>query len=159
MTSAKFKVQSSKIENFVSTSPEETFEIGEKVGESLSGGEVILLYGNLGAGKTLFTKGVLYALEYDIDEVTSPSFTLVNLYKTERFNVYHIDFWRLKENSDVAFAVGLREILEEENAVVIIEWSERLQNFTFPSRVFSVKIEGDGDEPRKIEILNQYSER
>ncbi len=159
MTSSKFKVQSSKIENFVSTSPEETFEIGEKVGESLSGGEVILLYGNLGAGKTLFTKGVLYALEYDIDEVTSPSFTLVNLYKTERFNVYHIDFWRLKENSDVAFAVGLREILEEENAVVIIEWSERLQNFTFPSRVFSVKIEGDGDEPRKIEILNQYSER
>ncbi len=152
MTSSKFKVQSSKFENYVSNSPEETFEIGEKLGENLNGGEVVLLYGNLGAGKTLFTKGILYALDFDVDEVTSPSFTLVNLYKTERFNVYHIDFWRLDENSDVAFAVGLNEILEEENAVVIIEWSERLKDFTFPGKVFSVKIEGDGDEPRKIEI-------
>src|SRR5688572_22245165 len=101
MTSSKFKVQSSKIENYVSNSPEETFEIGEKVGASLKSGDVVLLYGNLGAGKTLFTKGVLYALDFDIDEVTSPSFTLVNLYKTDRFNVYHIDFWRLQENSDV----------------------------------------------------------
>jgi tRNA threonylcarbamoyladenosine biosynthesis protein TsaE len=152
MTSSKFKVQGSKIENYVSNSPEETFEIGEKVGASLKVGDVVLLYGNLGAGKTLFTKGILYALDFDIDEVTSPSFTLVNLYKTDRFNVYHLDFWRLQENSDVAFAVGLREILEEENAVVIIEWSERLKDFTFPGKVFSVKIEGDGDDPRKIEI-------
>ncbi len=159
MTSSKFKVQSSKIENYVSNSPEETFDLGEKVGENLKGGEVILLEGDLGAGKTLFTKGILNALDFDIDEVTSPSFTLVNLYRAELFNVYHIDFWRLQENSDVAFAVGLSEILEEENAVVIIEWSERLKDFTFPGKVFSVKIVGDGDDPRKIEILNQYSER
>ena len=58
----------------------------------------------------------------------------------------------LNENSDVAFAVGLNEILEEENAVVIIEWSERLKDFSFPGKVFRVKIEGNGDEPRKIEI-------
>ncbi len=152
MTSSKFKVQSSKFKSYTSNSPDETFEIAEKFGENLKGGEVILLEGDLGAGKTLFTKGILYALEYDIDEVTSPSFTLVNLYKCEDFNVYHIDFWRLNENSDVAFAVGLDEILEEENAVVIIEWSERLQNFSFPQKVYRVKIEGDGDEPRKIEI-------
>jgi tRNA threonylcarbamoyladenosine biosynthesis protein TsaE len=152
MTSSKFKVQSSKFKEIISNSPDETFEIAEKFGENLKGGEVVLLEGDLGAGKTLFTKGILYALEYDIDEVTSPSFTLVNLYKTEDFNVYHIDFWRLNENSDVAFAVGLSEILEEENAVVIIEWSERLQKFSFQQKVFCVKIEGNGDEPRKIEI-------
>ena len=140
------------INNYICKSPEETFDLGEKLGESLQGGEVILLSGGLGAGKTLLTKGILYALGFDVDEVTSPSFTLVNLYKTEKFNVYHIDFWRLDENSDIAFAVGLHDILEEENAVVIIEWAERLPNFLYPAKVFSLKIEGDGDEPRKISI-------
>jgi tRNA threonylcarbamoyladenosine biosynthesis protein TsaE len=137
---------------FVCDSPEDTFDLGEKIGESLAGGEMILLSGGLGAGKTLLTKGILYALHFDVDEVTSPSFTLVNLYKTERFDVYHIDLWRVDENSDAAFAVGLSEIIEDETAVVIIEWSERLKNFSFPPSVFDVKIEGDGDEPRIIKI-------
>ncbi|HEY0427951.1 MAG TPA: tRNA (adenosine(37)-N6)-threonylcarbamoyltransferase complex ATPase subunit type 1 TsaE [Pyrinomonadaceae bacterium] len=141
-----------KIEEFISKSPEETFELGEKLGESLKGGEAILLSGGLGAGKTLFTKGVLNALGFDVDEVTSPSFTLVNLYKTEKFDVYHIDFWRLDENSDVAFAVGLSEIVEDETAILIIEWAERLKDFSFPADVLDVKIDGDGDEPREIQI-------
>ena len=140
--------------NYVCSSPEETFELGEKFGAKLRGGEVVLLSGGLGAGKTLFTKGVLSGLDFDIDEVTSPSFTLVNLYKTEDFDVYHIDFWRLDENSDVAAAVGLNEIFEDEMAVVIVEWSERLRDFSFPGKVFRVKIEGDGDDARRITIEN-----
>ena len=137
---------------FVCRTPEETFELGEKIGESLTGGEVILLSGGLGAGKTLLTKGILYALRFDVDEVTSPSFTLVNLYKTENRDVYHIDLWRIDETGDAAFAVGLDEILEDERAIVIIEWAERLKNFTFPAKTIRVKIEGDGDETRKIKI-------
>ena len=137
---------------FNSKTPEETFELGEKLGETLTGGEAILLSGGLGAGKTLFTKGILYALEFDVDEVNSPSFTLVNLYKTEKFDVYHIDFWRIDENTDVAFAVGLSEIFEDERAVVIMEWAEKLRDFQFPAKVFEVNIEGDGDEARKIRI-------
>lgn len=140
------------IGNHVANSPEETFDLGEKLGVALKGGEMILLAGGLGAGKTLFTKGVLYALDFDVDEVTSPSFILVNLYKTDQFKVYHIDLWRLDENSNVAFAVGLDEILEDENAVVIIEWSERLKNFSFPAKVFRVEIKGDGDMVREITI-------
>jgi tRNA threonylcarbamoyladenosine biosynthesis protein TsaE len=132
--------------------PEETFDLGEKLGESLKGGEVVLLSGGLGAGKTLFTKGVLYALRYDVDEVTSPSFTLVNFYKTEKFEVYHIDFWRLDNVEDVAAAVGLDEILEDETAVVIIEWSERLKEIAFSNKIIRVSIAGDGDEARKIVI-------
>ncbi len=133
-----------------SLSPEETFTVAEKLGLKLKGGEIILLSGGLGAGKTLFTKGILYALEYDIDEVTSPSFTLVNLYKTEKFDVYHIDLWRLDEKTDVGFAVGLDEILEDETAVVIIEWSERLNKIAFPNKIIRVEIIGDGDDSRKI---------
>ncbi len=141
---------------YICRSPEETFDLGEKLGERLNGGEVVLLSGGLGAGKTLFTKGVLYALRYDAREVTSPSFTLVNFYKTEKFEVYHIDFWRLDENSDVASAVGLDEILEDETAVVIIEWSERLKEIEFPNKFIRVSIAGDGDEARKIVVSAEW---
>ncbi len=139
---------------YVCATPEDTFDAGEKLGLTLTGGEMILLTGGLGAGKTVFTKGVLYALDFDTREVTSPSFTLVNLYKTRRFDVYHIDLWRLDENSDVAFAVGLNEILEDETAVVIIEWSERLKKFSFPEKTVRVEILGDGDDARKLRIKN-----
>jgi tRNA threonylcarbamoyladenosine biosynthesis protein TsaE len=143
---------------FLCNSPEETFALGEKLGESLRGGEAFLLSGGLGAGKTLFTKGILNALEFDIDEVTSPSFTLVNLYKTEKFDVYHIDFWRIEENSDAAFAVGLDEIVEDKTAVVVIEWAEKLKKFSFRGNVFSVNIEGDGDETRKLTVRRRDAE-
>ena len=146
------KAELLKAETYICETPEETFDLGEKIGESLRGGEMILLSGGLGAGKTLLTKGVLYALEYDVDEVTSPSFSLVNLYKTEKRDVYHIDLWRIDEKSDAAFAVGLSEITEDETAVVIIEWAERLRNFSFPEDVYDVEINGDGDDARTIKI-------
>lgn len=152
MQSSKFKIQSPKSEIFLCETPQDTFDLGDKFGETLCGGETILLSGGLGAGKTLFTKGILYALDFDVTEVTSPSFTLVNLYKTGKFDVYHIDLWRIDEAADAGFAVGLNEILEDETAVIIIEWSERLKNFSFPGQVFRVNIEGDGDAERKITI-------
>lgn len=145
-------VQSAKSEIFLCKTPQDTFDLGDKFGESLRGGETILLSGDLGAGKTLFTKGILYALDFDVTEVTSPSFTLVNLYKTAKFDVYHIDLWRIDETADAGFAVGLNEILEDETAVIIIEWSERLKKKSFPGQVFRVNIEGDGDDERKITI-------
>ncbi len=141
------------VKEIKSNSPEETFDFAAQLGETLNGGEIILLSGGLGAGKTLFTKGVLYALDYDIDEVTSPSFTLVNLYRTGKFDVYHIDLWRLEENSDVALAVGLDEILEDETAVVIMEWAEKLRGKPFANVLISIEIKGDGDDVRTIKIV------
>jgi tRNA threonylcarbamoyladenosine biosynthesis protein TsaE len=135
----------------ISNSPEETFELGATLGSELRRGEIVLLTGGLGAGKTLLTKGILSALEFDVDEVTSPSFTLVNLYKTEDFNVYHIDLWR-SEGGDAAFSVGLEEILEDEKAIVVIEWAERIANFVFGSTVYRIDLVGDGDQPRRIDI-------
>ena len=140
------------IGEFICKTPQDTFNLGEKIGETLAGGEILLLAGGLGAGKTLLTKGILYALDFDVDEVTSPSFTLVNLYKTPRFDVYHIDLWRINEAADAAAAVGLGEILEDAAAVTIIEWSERLKKFSFPEKTFRITIEGDGDDARRILI-------
>ena len=141
-----------RAQNFLCETPQDTFDLGEKIGESLTGGEMLLLSGGLGAGKTLLTKGILYALDFDVDEVTSPSFTLVNLYRAAKFDVYHIDLWRIDERADAAAAVGLSEILEDPRAVTIIEWSERLKNFSFPEKTFRITIEGDGDDARRISI-------
>jgi tRNA threonylcarbamoyladenosine biosynthesis protein TsaE len=137
--------------SIISSSPEATFELGEALGAELRPRDVVLLTGGLGAGKTLLTKGILNALEYDIDEVTSPSFTLVNLYKTHDLNVYHIDLWRSGEG-DAAFSVGLDEILEDESGVVIIEWAEKLGDIYLDRPVYRIDLEGDGDEPRRITI-------
>lgn len=136
-------------ETRICKTPDETFELGTRIGEKLFAGDVLLLHGGLGAGKTLLTKGVLDG--FDFDEVTSPSFTLVNLYKA-KFDVYHIDLWRLDDGGDVANAIGLDEILNAENSVTIIEWAEKLRNFRHDGRVISVTIEGDGDDPRQIKI-------
>ncbi len=132
--------------------PDDTFALGEHIGADLKGGDVLLLKGGLGAGKTLLTKGILNALDFDIDEVTSPSFTLVNLHRTPTVDVYHIDLWRLHENSDVASAVGLEEILADETSVAIIEWSEKLRSFSHSGRIIEISISGDGDDSRMIEI-------
>ncbi len=137
----------------ISNSPTETFEIGFRFGESLKGGEIILLHGELGAGKTLFTKGVVEALDFDSEEVTSPSFTLVNIYEG-RLKIYHIDLYRLNEGA-AGYAVDLDELLTDERAVIIIEWAERLANFPLPPSVFHVSISGDGDDARTIKIEKQ----
>jgi len=138
--------------SIICRTPAETFGFGEDVGTSLKRGDVVLLYGELGAGKTLLTKGILNALGFDVDEVTSPSFTLVNLYKTQDLDIYHIDLWRLNAAHDAASSVGLDEIIENEHAVTIIEWADRLGRVVFPNRTVKINISGDGDEPRKIAI-------
>jgi len=114
--------------SIICSTPAETFGFGEDLGASLKRGDVVLLSGELGAGKTLLTKGILNALGFDVDEVTSPSFTLVNLYKTQKLDIYHIDLWRLDSRHDIASAVGLDEIVDKLDAITIIEWADRLEN-------------------------------
>lgn len=137
---------------FVSSSAEETFALGARVGGGLAGGEILLLGGPLGAGKTVFVKGIAHALGVDTDEVTSPSFTLVNRYDEGRLTLYHIDLYRLEEGAASAHAVDLDELLADESAVVVIEWAERMGNYPLPPTAWRVRITGDGEDPRRITI-------
>lgn len=142
---------------FVSRDEAETFALGQRIGEKLSGGEIILLSGPLGAGKTMLVKGIGHGLGLDAEDVTSPSFTLVNPHQG-RLLLYHIDLYRLDEGASAAHAVDLDEILTDENAVVIIEWAERMGRYPLPATVWRVLISGDGDEPRKISVRAQTSD-
>jgi|SRR6266496_3484027 len=134
-----------------SSSAEETFNFGRQVGERLNGGEILLLSGPLGAGKTVLIKGICAALGIDDEEVTSPTFTLVNPHEG-RLRLYHIDLYRLDEGETAAHAVDLDDMLSEETAVIVIEWPERLGRYPLPATAWQILIRGDGDAVRRISI-------
>jgi len=109
------------------------------------------LNGSLGAGKTVLVKGIAHAVGVNEQDVTSPSFTLVNPYEG-RLLLYHIDLYRLDEGASAAHAVDLDEILSNEDAVVIIEWAERMGKYPLPPGAWRISINGDGAAPRAISI-------
>ncbi len=108
---------------YISCSPEETAEIGKKVAESLSKGSAILYRGEMGAGKTHFTKGVAEHFGSSADEVTSPTFALVNEYDGD-VPVFHFDLFRIDTLDDL-YAIGFFDYLDR-NGVMAIEWSENI---------------------------------
>ena len=148
------QAQSIPIGEFVSRNERETFDLGMTIGRQLSGGEIFLLNGSLGAGKTVLVKGIAKAVGINEVDVTSPSFTLVNPYEG-RLLLYHIDLFRLDEGASAAHAVDLDEILSDADAVVIIEWAERMGKYPLPPSVWKISITGDGDAPRAIS-LSEY---
>lgn len=141
---------------WVSFSERETFELGARIGEQLSGGEILLLNGPLGAGKTMLVKGVAHSLGIGEEDVTSPSFTLVNPHQGQLL-LYHIDLYRLEDGASAAHAVDLDELLADENAVIVIEWAERMGGYPLPTGVLQISISGDGDRPRRISITPHRS--
>ena len=138
---------------YISQNEGETFALGQRIGNELSGGEVLLLNGSLGAGKTVLVKGIAHSLGLDEEDVTSPSFTLVNPHQG-RLLLYHIDLYRLDEGATAAHAVDLDEILTDEDAVVVIEWGERMGKYPLPAPAWNILITGDGAAPRQI-LINE----
>lgn len=131
-------------------SAEETFELGRRIGEALEGRAILLLSGDLGAGKTVFAKGLAAGLDIDPLDVTSPSFTLINVHEG-RLRLYHIDLYRLDHGAGAG--LGLEEIFNEEKAVIVIEWAERLGSMPRPA--IRVEINYSSDTEREISISTE----
>jgi tRNA threonylcarbamoyladenosine biosynthesis protein TsaE len=129
----------------ITRSPEETFEVAKRIGEQLEGGEVVLLTGDLGAGKTIFAKGLAAGLGIDPTDVTSPTFTLVNVHEG-RLRFYHIDLYRLEAGAHQG--LGLEEIFEDNSGVTVIEWAERLT--LIPESAISIEMFYISNSDRRI---------
>jgi tRNA threonylcarbamoyladenosine biosynthesis protein TsaE len=136
-----------------SNSPVDTFNIGKSIGEQLKGREIILLEGDLGAGKTIFTKGVAQALGIDPDTVVSPSFTLVNEFRCHtgrRF--FHIDLYRLGPSATAALP-EIDDYIDE--GVIIIEWAQFLDpSYSRMEQTIQVRFQlsQTDDNTRSLEI-------
>lgn len=130
----------------ISESEQSTLEAGQRLAEGISEPAVILLFGELGAGKTLLTKGIAKGLGLeDISLVHSPSFSLVNEYSIPHHTIFHIDLYRLNTARD-HYSIGLEEILDS-GEYVVIEWAEKiLFPVTNPIRITISVIENDARE-------------
>ncbi|MCS6884955.1 MAG: tRNA (adenosine(37)-N6)-threonylcarbamoyltransferase complex ATPase subunit type 1 TsaE [Acidobacteriota bacterium] len=133
----------------ITDQPEATFDLASSLAEQLTGRALILLEGNLGAGKTIFAKGIAAGLGIDPSEITSPTFTLINEYYG-RLRLVHIDLYRLPISEDNVRLLGLDELFEE-NAVVVIEWPDRLASYPLPQH-YRIKLEIISDNQRKVTI-------
>lgn len=131
----------------VSESPEATWSVGEFVGKRLKAGMVLCLTGDLGAGKTLFTKGVAAGLGVK-EDVTSPSFTLMNLYDG-RLPVAHFDLYRLDDGGDLD-EIGFYEYADEPVGVAIIEWADKFPEALPPHHLSVVLSPGKNLEERRL---------
>ena len=130
-----------------SHSEQETAAIGRELARSLGAGDVVLLVGDLGAGKTALVRGIAEGLGVDPNEVSSPTFTLVQEYSGGRLPLYHVDLYRLNDPREID-DLGLDEIAED--GVLAIEWAERHPRP--PGGVVRVQIEHAGETERRIVI-------
>lgn len=134
---------------FITHSPEETIELGEKIGKLLKKGDVIAMQGTLAAGKTTITKGIAKSLNID-DTITSPTFCLISEYYG-KMPLYHMDVYRLEGGEDFV-NLGTDDMIYGDG-VSIIEWSEKIMD-ELPKRTIILKITPNDDGTRKIEIDN-----
>jgi len=132
---------------FISNSEQETKAIAAKLADKLKRGDVIALYGTLGAGKTAFCRGFIQSFLPNL-EVPSPTFTLLQTYDTPTFPIYHFDMYRLK-TADEAYEIGIEDAFAE--GVSLIEWPEKIEKL-LPKKHIKVIIETQNNA-RKITIV------
>lgn len=144
-------------------SPAETQRLGQVFGQALAAGDLVNLQGDLGAGKTLFVKGIARSLGYDPEDVQSPTFTLVHEHRGGRLELFHLDLYRLDDPLGDVEASGLDEYLDPRDGVTAVEWGERARE-ALAARRFDVAFEvlpdgrrvtfwARGMEPRRLEAV------
>lgn len=130
-----------------SHSPENTLQLGEKIGLLVEPGQIILLAGELGSGKTLLVKGIAGGLGIE-DDVTSPTYNLINEYEGQ-LPLYHLDLYRLDDEIEL-YNIGLEEYIERDG-IIVIEWPEIAYNLIPPDFLY-IKIEVSGKSSRNLKL-------
>ncbi len=133
----------------ITSNPEQTWRMGELLGALLGPGDIVCLYGDLGAGKTSLSYGIALGLEVKEQYITSPTFTFVNEYEG-RVPFYHIDLYRLKDPEELE-NIGFEEYLDS-NGVTVIEWAERAED-ELPEERLSVYLNYVNENSREIGFL------
>jgi tRNA threonylcarbamoyladenosine biosynthesis protein TsaE len=128
-------------------SEDETAAVGRELAATLSAGDVLLLFGDLGAGKTAFVRGLAEGLGVSRDEVSSPTFTLIQEYRGGRLPLFHVDLYRIEDPREFD-ELGLDEIAED--GVLAIEWADRYPRP--PQGAVRVRIEHAGESQRRVGI-------
>lgn len=128
-------------------SEKETEAIAKSFAANISEGDLILLFGNLGSGKTFFIKSVCSAM--NVNKVSSPSFAIVNEYVGTK-TIYHFDFYRIK-NINELYDIGIEDYLKNDDAIIFIEWADLFRDI-IPQHHFEVSINFVNDNKRKITI-------
>lgn len=132
----------------ISTGPEDTEKLAEQLGAKLKGGEVIELKSDLGGGKTTFTRGLVKGTGSSA-HVSSPTFTISNVYKAPNFTIYHFDFYRLAEAGLIAHE--LHDAMEDPKAVIVVEWGGVVASTLPPERI-SIELKRSGEEERLMNV-------
>lgn len=146
-------------DTFFTKSENETTELGKKFASKLNLGDTVAFYGDLGAGKTEFIKGIC---EYfNVKEiVTSPTFTIMNKYKGEisgnEFGIFHIDLYRIKDTKDLA-EIGFQDCVYSDNAIKLIEWAEKA-NSQLQDTNYNVIISFSDDEDERVIDIEKLSD-
>ena len=133
-----------------SLSEQETVEFGRTFAQQLRGGELVLLRGELGVGKTVFARGVAIGLEIDPEEVSSPSYALIHEYRGGRLDVFHIDLYRLDQPEETE-TLGIEDLLDS-GGVLLAEWGERLPAFYRRDAVL-ISFHDIGEGSRRIDVM------
>ena len=135
---------------FLTNSPEETIDLGRKIATLLTPPRMVLLRGELGAGKTTLVKGIAEQFgAASQEDVTSPTFTLIHEYRSRQASIYHIDLYRIDTQRELE-TLGIDDLLDS-SSVVLIEWGEKFDRF-LRERDIEISFERTSDQQRKITV-------
>ena len=137
--------------SYTTQSPEETIALGRALAAELASPQLVLLRGELGAGKTTLVKGIAEAFHAaEQEEVTSPTFTLIHEYRGDDVTIYHVDLYRIDTERELA-TLGIDDLLRDQHNLVLIEWGEKFPRFV-EQRDAEIAFERTGDTERKITL-------
>ncbi|MFQ6117763.1 MAG: tRNA (adenosine(37)-N6)-threonylcarbamoyltransferase complex ATPase subunit type 1 TsaE [Candidatus Bipolaricaulia bacterium] len=137
---------------FISRSPQETIELGERMAQELRPGDCLALVGELGAGKTTLIKGLARGLGIPEDEVISPTFMLIREHRGGRLPLFHVDAYRIAKPEELQ-EIGLEEYLLSDEGITVIEWADRVREI-IPAGCIEIRIQILSLDERRISILS-----